>query len=290
MLSNEAHRDRRRPASLVRRLIPAFLIAGFVVSHAQSPAAQDTEYVVGAQDVLTVTVWGPGGLSERFTVEADGTFTFPLLGRVRAGGLTVRQLQDALTHQLADGYFKEPRVTVVVDNYLSQRVFIVGEVRSPGTYTLTRPTTLVEALTLAGSTTVNAGGFAVVRRRSDGEASIGPMTRAGDDATEIRVDLTSLPEGVLPNNLILRDGDTIAVPPAAPVYVFGHVNRQGEYIIGKGTTVRHVLSLAGGVSQRGAEGRVKIVRGSDRNKQEIKVELDDPVMPGDTLIVPERFF
>jgi polysaccharide export outer membrane protein len=238
---------------------------------------------------VSITVCGQGGASDRFTIETDGTFTFPLVGRVKAGGLTVRQLQDALTHQLADGYFKDPRVTVVVQDYRSQRIFIVGEVKNPGTFTLTRPMTLVEALALAGSTTSNAGSLALIRRRTDGQASVGPLTRT-DESSEIRVDLTDLQEGVLSKNPILRDGDTIAVPRAAPVYVFGHVGRPGEYTIGKGATVRQVLSLAGGVSQRGAEGRVKIVRVVDGNEQEIKVALDDRVKPGDTIVVPERFF
>jgi polysaccharide biosynthesis/export protein len=278
------------PGSRTNRLARALVTIGLVASLTLSPTAQQTDYVLGSQDVLTITVWGQGGLSDRFTVETDGTFTFPIVGRVRAGGLTVRQLQDALTHQLADGYFKDPRVTVVVQDYRSQRIFIVGEIRNPGTYTLTRATTLVEALALAGSTTTNAGGVALLRRRTDGAPSLGPLTRTGEEASEVRVDLSDLQEGVLSNNPILRDGDTIAVPRAAPVYVFGYVGRPGEYTIGRGATLRQVLSLAGGISQRGAEGRIKIVRMVDGNEQEIKVELDDRVRPGDTIVVPERFF
>jgi polysaccharide export outer membrane protein len=119
---------------------------------------------------------------------------------------------------------------------------------------------------------------------------VGPLTRTGEEASEVRVDLSDLQEGMLSNNPILRDGDTIAVPRAAPVYVFGYVGRPGEYIIGRGATLRQVLSLAGGISQRGAEGRIKIVRVVDGKEQEIKVELDDRVRPGDTVVVPERFF
>jgi polysaccharide export outer membrane protein len=270
--------------------VRALLAIGIFGSLTASLTAQDADYLLGPEDVLNVTVWGPGGSSDRFIVETDGTFTFPILGRVRAGGLSVRQLQDALTRQLADGYFKDPQVTVVVEDYRSQRVFVVGEVRSPGTYTLTRPTTLVEALALAGSTTPNAGTFVVVRRRSDGEVSTGPMTLPGANATELRVDLTGLPQGVLFDNPVLRDGDTIAVPPAAPVYVFGFVGRPGEYVIGSGASVRQVLSLAGGVSQRGAAGRTKIIRVIDGSEREVKAEMDDRVKPGDTIVVPERFF
>ena len=279
-----------------RSLSRALVTLGFIVSvmlplaaQQATDATQQTDYVLGSEDVFRITVWGNGGVSERFTVEADGTFTFPMLGRVKAGGLTVRRLQDELTNRLRDGYFNDPRVTVLVEEYRSQRIFLVGEIKNPGAYNLTRSMTLVEALALAGSTTSNSSGIAVVRRRSNGaDGSKGPVIQPGVGVTEIRVDLTALQAGVLTNNPTLRDGDTIVVPRPAPVFVFGHVGRPGEYMIGKEATVRQVLSLAGGVSQRGAAGRIKIKRVADGTEQEIKVDLDDRVRPGDTIIVPER--
>ena len=92
-----------------------------------------TDYVVGPQDVLTITSYDQADLSGKFAVEADGTFTYPMIGRVKAGGLTLRALEGAIKKQLNDdGYFKNPQITVSVDTYKSQRVFIVGEVRTPG--------------------------------------------------------------------------------------------------------------------------------------------------------------
>jgi polysaccharide biosynthesis/export protein len=253
-------------------------------------AAQQNDYVLGSQDVLSITVWGQGGISDRFTVELDGTFIFPILGRLKAGGLTVRQLEEDLTRRLRDGYFTEPRVTVAIEEPKSQRIYIVGEVRNPGTYSLTRPMTLLEALTLAGSTTGNSTGTALIRRRSATAADKGPVIQAGAGVTEIHVDLTALQAGELSTNPILRDGDTIVIPRPAPVFVYGHVGRPGEYMVGRETSVRQMLSLAGGVSQRGAAGRIKIIRVTNGTKQEIKAGLDDRVKPGDTIIVPERYF
>jgi polysaccharide export outer membrane protein len=265
-------------------------IIGLVVSLALPAYAQEAEYVLGTQDVFRITIFGQGGLSERFTVEADGTFTFPIFGRVKAGGLTVRQLQDDLTRRLRDGYFNDPRLTIAIEEYRSQRVFIVGEVKAPGTYGLTRSLTLVEALALAGLPTPSAGGTAIVRRRTDGHASNGPITQLGEGVIEIHSDLNALQGGMLTTNPALRDGDTIVVPRAAPVFVFGHVGRPGEYTVGRDATVRQVLALAGGVSQRGAAGRTKIVRTVEGREHELKVDLDDRVKPGDTIVVPERFF
>ena len=73
-----------------------------------TPAAQ-TNYVLGVQDVLTVTVFGETELSRKYTVEQDGTFTFPLIGRVKAGGLTLRALEAELNKKLSGGYLKNPQ-------------------------------------------------------------------------------------------------------------------------------------------------------------------------------------
>src|SRR5580765_6831434 len=101
------------------------------------PAAAQTDYIIGSQDVLTITVFGEAELSGRYTVDQDGTFTFPQLGRIKAGGTTLRALEQELKTKLADGYLKNPQVAVAIETYRSQRILIIGEVRSPGEYQLT---------------------------------------------------------------------------------------------------------------------------------------------------------
>jgi len=109
------------------------------------PSVTATDYVVGPQDVLTITSYDQADLSGRFAVETDGTFTYPLIGRFRAGGLTLRQVEEHLKKRLKDeGYFLNPQVTVAIEQYRSQKVFIVGEVRNPGAYTLSGNMNLVE--------------------------------------------------------------------------------------------------------------------------------------------------
>src|SRR6266850_2225324 len=116
-----------------------WLAAGIPLSAAQQTTTQAsqgavTDYVVGSQDVLTITSYDQADLSGKFSIETDGTFTYPLIGRFRAGGLTLRQVEDGLKKRLVDGgYFVKPQVTVAVDTYRSQRIFVVGEVRAPGT-------------------------------------------------------------------------------------------------------------------------------------------------------------
>jgi polysaccharide export outer membrane protein len=260
---------------------------------AQTPPPAVVDYVVGAQDVLTITCYDQADLSGKFTVETDGTFTYPLIGRVKVGGLTLRQVESQVKTRLVDdGYFRNPQITVAVDTYKSQKVFIVGEVRTPGTYPLSGDMNLVEALARAGSTLPSASGEAIIVHPSAGGKASGPTLPTQDSATDIdRVDLHDLQNGVFSQNAALRDGDTIFVPRAESVYVFGQVKNPGAYALQqRNTTVLQALSLAGGVTDRGTTSRVKIMRIINGEKREIKVKLTDLVQPGDTVVVSERFF
>ncbi len=152
------------------------------------PAAAQTDYLIGSQDVLTITVFGEAELSGEYTVEQDGTFTFPQLGRVKAGGMTLRALEQELKTKLADGFLKNPQVAVAIETYRSQRILVIGEVAAPGEYQLTGEMTLLAALARAGSTTPSAGREVVIVRPKKKR-----NVAAGEDAAEvIHVDLRDL--------------------------------------------------------------------------------------------------
>ena len=249
-----------------------------------------TDYVVGPQDVLTITSYDQNDLSGKFSVEADGTFTYPLIGRVKAGGLTLRQVEGQVKKQLKDGgFFNNPQITVAVEQYKSQKVFINGEVRVPGTYPLSGNMNLVEALARAGSTLPTANGEVVIVHRESDKASSEPLK--DDSPNIVRVSLRDLENGVFSQNAVLRDGDTIFVLRAETVYVFGQVKAPNAYPLQqRNTTVLQALSLAGGVTDRGSTSRIVIIRIVNGEKKEIKVKLTDLVQPGDTIVVRERFF
>ena len=260
-----------------------FMLFALLVALA-GPLQAQTDYVVGAQDVLTITVFGEAELSGRFTVEQDGTFTFPQIGRIKAGGATLRAVEQELKTKLADGYLKNPQVSVTIENYRSQRILILGEVRSPGEYQLTGEMTLLSALARAGSTTPTASKEAtIVRPRKN--------PKPGEDASEIiRVDLAELQAGNMALNMSLQDGDTINVLKAHSVFVAGQVKSPGAYAVDSDTTVLQVVSLAGGLTDRGSDSRIRIQRTVNGKKVEVAVKLTDAVLPGDTIIVRERFF
>ena len=254
-------------------------------------AAQTTDYVLGEQDVVTITTFEQPNLSGKFTIEADGAFTFPLVGRVQAGGLTPRGLEEEIAKRLRAGYIKDPQLSVTVDQYRSQRIFVIGAVAQPGTYVLSGNTTLIEALARAGSTTNEAVGEAMIVRPRPGRDVAGPvLPENAPDASVTRVDLKQLESGSLSQNVRMQDGDTIVVPRGEQVFLLGEVRSPGSYSVGKGTTVLQLLALGGGVTERGATGRIKVVRTEAGKKKETRLKLDDVVQAGDTVVVPEKFF
>ncbi len=131
----------------------------------------------------------------------------------------------------------------------------------------------------------------LVVRPATEQAITGPVLPEQAAVAEvIRVDLREMERaGVVPN-LTLRDGDTIVVPPGLKVYVTGHVRNPGGYTVPKGATLLQLLSLAGGVTDRGAMGRVKVLRMVAGERKEIRLKPDDPVQSDDTITVPQKFF
>ena len=189
--------------------------------------------------MLTITVFGEADFSGRYTVEQDGTFTYPQLGRIKAGGLSLRALEADLKAQLSDGYLKNPQVAVAIETYRSQRILVMGEVRAPGEYQLAGETSLLAALARAGSTTPAAGREVLVVRAPKKAAS-----GATAEPEVVHIDLQALQAGSAGLNLLLQEGDTVNVPKAQSVFVAGQVKSPGAYAVERGQTVLQVLSLA----------------------------------------------
>ena len=260
----------------------------------------DSNYVVGAQDALIITSYDQSDLTGTFTIETDGTFTYPLLGRVHVGGMTLRDVETLLKTELLDqGFFTKPQIAVAVEKYGSQKIYIVGEVRTPGAYPLSGGMRLMEALAHAGSTLPDASGEVVIVHASNKGRVVTPVVTptsvdvqgARDPAEIVRIHLGNLELGGPFQNVQLRNGDTVFVLRAESVYVFGQARSPGAYPLRHpDTTVLQALALAGGVTDRGSTRRISLVRSIDGEKREIEVELTDYVMPEDTIVVPERFF
>jgi polysaccharide export outer membrane protein len=249
-------------------------------------------YIVGPNDVLGVKVFGEADMSTTYSVDADGTISFPFLGRVPVSGKTVQEVEFALTKLLADGILNRPQVSVVITSYRSRSIYVLGEVRNPARYMIEGQTTLLEVIAQAGSFTPNAAQTINLLRYKDGLAGIvaGAPVIPGDprSAEIVKVSREDLAQGRLQSNIILQDGDTIFVPTAEKFYVMGLVKQPGNFVLQPGMTVRQAIATAGGLSDRGSDRRIKIIRKVNGKDIEIDAKLSDPVLPNDTIRVGPR--
>jgi polysaccharide export outer membrane protein len=254
----------------------------------RAPAPHD--YIVGRQDVLNITVFGEADISKRYTVDADGTIDFPFIGRVRAAGQTLRQVEDLLVKRLGAGFLVNPQVTVEIVEFRSQSIFVTGEVRAAGAYPIKGNMTIVEALALAGPTQTASNEVVIVRPKEPGERS-GPVLPGNADSAETtRVNIRDLQSGKLSLNIALQPGDTVFVPKAETFFVSGQVRSPGSFVYEPGIRVLQAIALAGGLTDRGSDRGIKILRQVDGVEISINAKTTDLVKPGDTIVVRQRFF
>lgn len=264
-----------------------------VAAPAPKPMAQVSPgYVIGPADVLNIKVFNEADLSGPFSVDSDGTITFPLLGRVSVSGKTPRDIEAHLTKSLTGAYLRNPIVSVEIGNYRSRRIFILGEVKAPGTYSIEGPMTLLEVLAKAGSLTPAAGNTIILQRYKDGLAaavSNEPMLPGDPRGAEVmRVNVADLNEGRLNANILMQDSDTIVVPAADRFYVTGQVRQPGSFVLRQGMSVQQAIAEAGGFTERGSRRGIKILRKVKEKDVEIDARLTDPVRANDTIVVRQR--
>ena len=255
-----------------------------------APAQSPPDYTVGYQDMLTVAMLGEADLTRTVTVDADGTFDYPYAGRIQAAGLTLRAIEAFIEKKLVDGgYYVAPQISVDIAKYRSQNVIVLGEVRVPGQYALTGTMSVLQVLASAGSPTAAAAGHVIITRPAGVLPALAQAEPGG--GSSLRISIAELQNGQIPEGFGLRDGDSINVPRAESVYVMGQVKAPGPYVIEGSLTVMQAIAMAGGPTDRGAMGRVKITRRVGDRVEDVKdVKLSDLVKPGDTITVPQRYF
>ncbi len=273
-----------------------------LVALAATAAAAD-EYAIGVGDVLHVAVLGQAEMTGDFAVDGDGAVAFPFLGKVKAAGLTASDLARSLTALLADGYLREPRVSVAVKEFHSRRVFVTGEVARPGAYGLRPERSLLALLRDVGDLTAAVGHEALVIRPPAPGTDPSPAPAGSPPpavprapglpdtpgARIFHVSLRDLRSGNPEKDFPLEAGDTVYFPRAAQVYVTGNVGRPGAFRFEEGLTVYQALNMAGGITEKGSS-KVHVVRIVDGQRKELRVKPTDLIQPEDTIVVPERFF
>jgi len=266
-------------------------VAGLVEEQRQ---VTTTGYKLGEGDVIRVSVYDNPDLSQEVTIEADGSFSYPLIGRVQAANLGVQQLEALLTKRFADGYLVSPQVGVTVTQHKSQQVYVMGAVKAPGAYPLRRQATVLEMLSAAGGPTPEAGFEVTIVRATDNKQPPASGTRqtvassAGQPA--IRLPLDQLLTGGVSQRIVLNDGDTIYVPTGAFVYVTGEIQHPGKYRLERDTTVFKAITLAGGFTKFAAKKTMVVQRVVNGQRQAFQAGPDDLLQAEDMVMVPASLF
>ncbi len=155
---------------------------------------------LGPGDVFEARVYGEKDLSGVHRVSSDGTIIFPLVGEVTVQNLSTTQIANLLQDKLADGYLKKPYVTIVIKEYNSKKIFVLGQVSKPGTFPFEGEMNVIQAITLAGGFTPMARKNSVIVTRVENQEEL-----------RIRVPVEKISEGLAPN-LGLKPGDIVFVP------------------------------------------------------------------------------
>jgi len=250
-----------------------------------------TDYVLGPEDEISITVWDHPDLMRKERINLEGKISFPLIGELQVTGLSQLQLEKRLKDMLADGYIVDPQVSVQVTEYRSQKVFVIGEVNSPGAYPLTKRTLLVEAIAMAGGVKPEADNEVMIVRPKKNHVPTTPLLPDEADPSELfKVNLRNVLEGEKSQNIEVLNLDTIFVPKIKVFYVTGEVKRPGQYTFMKGMTVLNAVSTAGGFTEKAAKKKAKTVREKEGKKVELNLPMDHLIEPGDTIVVPESFW
>ena len=241
----------------------------------------DSDYLMGTGDVLRITVYGQPDLTTEARVGDSGGINFPLIGEVRLAGSTPAQGQTEIAKRLSKGGFiLEPFVTLNVVQYRGHQVSVLGWVNRPGKYALEKASRVTEVLALAGGV---AG---------DGADTV-TLVRTRGGKTEYRdIDLTALfkPGGEAVNEVV-QDGDIVSVARQPMFYIYGEVQRPGAFRLDQDMRVVQALSMGGGVTQRGTQRGIRILRRDGSGAmQEHEVRLADPVKKDDVIYVQESLF
>lgn len=241
----------------------------------------DNDYRMGTGDVLRITVYGQPDLTTEVRVGENGSVTFPLIGDVKLAGATPAQGETEISQRLSKGGFiLEPFVTLNVLQYRSQQISVLGRVNRPGKYTLEKISRVSDALALAGGVIADGADAVTLVRTRDGK----PQYRDIDVIALFR------PGGETANELV-QDGDIINVARQPMFYIYGEVQRPGAFRLEQNMSLVQALSLGGGVTARGTQKGIKILRRDASGvMQQLDTQLADPVKKDDVIYVKESLF
>jgi polysaccharide export outer membrane protein len=276
----------RGRVSLAGALCACLLWGASVASHAQgqapAPPPGKTDYALGAGDAIRILVFQNPDLTMETRLSENGLISYPLIGPVDLGGLSLSAAENKLSAALqGGGFLQSPQVTISLTQVRNNQVSVLGQVARPGRFPLENAGTRVSDM-LATAGGIVAGG--------DDMAILSGM-RGGKPFRQ-QIDIASIfLDGKSDVDLVVQGGDTLYVHRAAVFYIYGEAQRAGAYRIERDMTVMQAIAQGGGTTNRGSEKRLRLHRrGADGQLHQVDALLSDPVLPNDVLFVKESIF
>jgi polysaccharide export outer membrane protein len=239
------------------------------------------EVLLGAGDVLKVSVYGNPDLTLETRVNDSGAITFPLIGPVVIGGLSTAAAESKIAGLLeSGGFLRKPQVNIIVTVQQSQQVSVLGQVNRPGRYPIDGKRNMLDMLAQAGGIAVDGGDTVSLLRKRNGATTrevidVIQMVRAGELGQDYEV----------------QGNDVLFVERAPRFYIYGEVQRPGTFRLERTMTVLQALSAGGGLTPRGTERGMRIKRRDAGGKlQVIDAKQDDLLQPDDVVYVRESIF
>ena len=247
-----------------------------------SVASAPAEYRLGAGDVLRISVYQNPDLLLETRVSEAGIVSYPLLGNIRIGGLSVTQAEKLITDGLKSGNFiKNPQVTIAILQVKGNQASVLGQVNRPGRFPIeTADMRLTDLL-------ANAGGVAP----TGGDQLVLSGVRAGKPF-RAEIDLpTIFASGGESQDMLIQNGDVIWVDRAPMVYIYGEVQRPGPMRLERRMTLMQTLASGGGLNLRGTEKGIRVHRkGAEGKVQMLQLPMDEALKDGDVVYVRESLF
>lgn len=255
---------------------------------------QSNPFVLGPEDLLTISVWGNKELTTEMPVRPDGTISFPLIGDILARGLTPPMLKDKITNELRN-FVTDASVTVIVKQINSINISVAGEVKDPGTYKVNRPITLLHLFSMVKGFTDKA------------DLKTSYLLRNGQ---KLNIDIHALvKEDDFTQNIWLKPDDLVFIHDnfGNRVNVMGEVTKPQVVAFQEGMTVMDAILMADGLTDIAKANATRVYRrtpgktGAGKNIEKISIELDKVIFegdlsknillkPGDIIHVPRSFF
>lgn len=263
----------------MQKLIFILMLVFSTLVHAND--SESTDYLLGPNDLIQITVYGSVDLTRESRISPRGNISFPWLGEINVDGITTTQLEQKIASGLIDKkIIFNPQVSVSITDYQSKTYLILGNIVKPGKYPLNNVTSLTAALAIAGGAMPTASDVVTVISHKNGESI--------KNSYDLRNFFT---DGDGASNPKIAVDDEIYVSKSPVFYIYGEVQKPGPFILERNMTTIQALAVAGGLTLRGTQRDIKVIRKDSKGKNvTLTVSPDDAVQVNDVLYIKESLF